>query len=252
METNDGGASGNAGGSGTVDRPAWLDSAPDAFKNNESFYQFTEPVKFYEKADALIKAEKDMVVVPGEKATDEQKAAFYTKLGRPEAADKYSITKPADLPEIIAYSPEVETAFKDFAFKNGIPDAQAKEIYSWYWGLVKNGHAQQEQATQQANEAAVNKLKDEWKGDTFKVNTELATRAFKKFGGDSEEVSKFITESKVDGVPLGNHPMFLKVFASIGQAISDSSLGDGGRGGGTGELSDEDKAKARFPNTWKK
>ena len=252
MEDNDGGASGNAGGSGTVDFPGWMASLPDAHKTNESFAQFKEAPQVWDKFDSLLKAEGTAITIPDEKATDEQKAAFYTKLGRPEAADKYSITKPADLPEGIPYAPEVETAFKDFAFKNGIPDAQAKEIYSWYWGLVKNGYAAQEQATQQANEAAVNKLKDEWKGDAFKVNTELATRAFKKFGGDSDEVSKFINESKVDGVPLGNHPMFLKVFASIGQAISDSSLGEGGRGGGTGELSDEDKAKARFPNTWKK
>lgn len=244
---NGGNSDQNNGGGNTP--PAWTAQLDKDLQGNERLTQFKT---IGEMGKAFLDTEGKLqgaITIPGENATDEERAAFYTKMGRPEQADKYSITKPTDLPDTINYSPEVEAAFKEFAFKNGMSDAQAKEIYSWYWGLVKDGHAQQEQAIQQANETAVNKLKDEWKGDAFKVNTELATRAFKKFGGDSEEVSKFITESKVDGVPLGNHPVFLKVFAAIGKAISDSSLGEGGRGGGNGELSDEDKAKARFPNT---
>jgi len=249
MGANDGGAGGNAGGTGTVDRPAWLDSAPDAYKNNEAFYQFTEPVKFYEKADALLKAESSMVVVPGEKATDEERAAFYGKLGRPETADKYTITKPADLPEGLAYSPEVEAAFKGFAHKAGFSDGQAKATYDWYYGLVRAGHAQQQKGEKEATEAAINTLKDEWKGDAFQINSELAKRAFQKFGGDKPEILKFIQDSKINDVALGDHPIFLRVFAEIGKAIADDSLSGAGRGGGGGEMSDEEKAKARFPNT---
>ena len=252
MVNNNGGASGNAGGSGTVVRPAWLDSAPDAYKNNETFYQFTEPAKFYEKADALIKAEKDMVVVPGEKATDAERVAFYTKLGRPETADKYSITKPADLPEGIEYSADVEAAFKKVAHEKGLSDTTAKEIYGWYWDLVKTGHVQSKFTEKAATEKAVNTLKDEWKGDAFKVNSELAKRAFAKFGGDTPEVIKFRDDTMIDGVRLGDHPTFLKIFAAIGKTISDDSLSAGGRGGAGGEQSDEEKAKARFPATYKK
>jgi len=252
MGANDGGAPGDAGGTGTVERPAWLDSAPDAYKNNESFYQFAEPVKFYEKADALIKAEKDMVVVPGEKATDEERAAFYGKLGRPETADKYTITKPADLPVGLQYSLEVETAFKQFAHKSGFSDAQAKATYDWYYGLIKAGHAQQLKAEQEATDAVINTLKDEWKGDAFKTNSELAKRAFQKFGGDKPEILKFIQDSKINGVALGDHPVFLRVFAEIGKAIADDSMSGGGRGGAGGEMSDEEQAKARFPNTYRK
>ena len=249
MTINDGGASGDAGGSGTVERPAWLDSAPDAYKNNEAFYGFTEPAKFYEKADALLKAEKDMVVVPGENATDEQRQAFYTKLGRPETADKYTITKPADLPDGVPYSPEVEAVFKDQVHKLGLTNAQAKAQWDWYFGMTKTGFEKSQQAEQQATEAAVNKLKDEWKGEDFKVNSELAARAFMQFGGKTPEVEAFFKDTKVNGVQLGNHPTFLRVFAAIGKAISDDSL-NGGRGaGGSGEKSDEEQAKALFPNT---
>ena len=252
MAENDGGVNNNAGGSGADQRPTWLDSLPDAHKQNPAFMAYKEPAAAWDKFDALLKAEGKAVVIPGEKATDAERAEFYTKLGRPETADKYSITKPADLPEGIQYSPDVEKAFKQIAYESGLSDGQAGKIYGWYYGLAKAGHVQQAKAEKDATDAAVNALKDEWKGDAFKTNTELAARAFKKFGGETPEVAKFIEETKVNGLPLGNHPMFLKVFAAIGKVISEDSMNVGDRGGAGGETSDEEKAKARFPATYKK
>lgn len=251
-ESKDGGGNANAGGSGNDQAPAWLASMPDDLKADKTLAQFPTIGDAGKELVRLKGFEGQAIVIPGEKATDAERAAFYTKLGRPETADKYTIAKPADLPEGVPYNPEIEGVFKQFAFEKGIPDATAKEIFAWYWNGVKTGHEKQQQVEVAANEAAINQLKDEWKGDTFKVNTELAARAFKKFGGDKPEVVKFIEETKVNGLPLGNHPMFLRVFAAIGQAIADDSMSAGGRGGGGGELSDEEKAKARFPNTYKK
>jgi len=245
----DGGTNqGNAGGNGSDQIPSWMSSLPDGFKTNDVLAKFPTIGDAAKELITFKTSEGKKITIPGEDATEEQRQAFYQKLGRPEAAEKYTITKPADLPESIEYPKEIEVAFKEFAFNNGMTDAQATKAYNWYWGLVKNGYEAREQETVKATEAAVNKLKDEWKGEQFKVNTELATRAFKKFGGDSDEIKKFITEAKVDGVVLGNHPTFLKVFAAIGKTISDSSL-SGGRDGGGRDLSDEDKAKSRFPNT---
>jgi hypothetical protein len=246
MEQNDGGGN-NAGGSGTVEYPGWMSSLPDAHKTNESFAQFKEAPQVWDKFDSLLKAEGKSIAIPDEKSTDEERAAFYNKLGRPETPDKYSITKP-ELPEGVPYDPAIEKVFKEFAHQKGLPDSQAKEIYNWYWNLAKDGYAKQQQAETQANEKAINQLKDEWKGDDFKVNSELAARSFKKFSGENPEAVKFVEETKINGIPLGNHPIFLKVFAAIGKAMSDDSAG-GARGGGVGTMSDEDKAKTFFPNT---
>ena len=248
MSELDGGAAGDAGGSGAVERPAWLDSLPDAHKQNESFMAFKEPKAAWDEFDALIKAEGKALVIPGKDATPEQRAEFYQKLGRPDTADKYTITKPEGLPEGIAYSPEAEAAFKEFAFSQGLPDAQAKGIYDWYWGLVKDGQTKAEADQLKATEASINGLKDEWKGDAYKVNTELARRAWKEFNDKPEDAA--LLDKVVDGVRLGDHPAFLRKFAAVGKALGDDSLG--GRDGGGGEMSDEDKAKARFPNTYKK
>ena len=252
MTENDGGASGNAGGSGTGQQPTWMQSLPDDLKTNEVLAQFPT-IGDASKALVTYKtSEGKVIAIPGEGATDAERAAFYTKLGRPETADKYSITKPADLPEGIEYSADVEAAFKKVAHEKGLSDTTAKEIYGWYWDLVKAGHVQAMQTEKAATEKAVNTLKDEWKGDAFKVNSELAKRAFAKFGGDTPEVIKFRDDTMIDGVRLGDHPTFLKIFAAIGKTISDDSLSAGGRGGAGGELSDEEKAKARFPATYKK
>jgi len=251
MTENDGGGN-NAGGSGAGAKPTWMDSLPDDLKTNEVLAGFPTIGDAGKALVSLKGLEGKAIVVPGEKATDAERAAFYGKLGRPETADKYSITKPADLPEGIQYSPEVEAAFKQIAHENGLSDGQAGKLYGWYYGLVKAGHVQQAKAEKDATDAAVNALKDEWKGDAFKTNTELAARAFKKFGGETPEVAKFIEETKVNGLPLGNHPMFLKVFAAIGKVISEDSMNVGDRGGAGGETSDEEKAKARFPATYKK
>ncbi|MFH2073792.1 MAG: hypothetical protein ABIJ57_00400 [Pseudomonadota bacterium] len=248
MSELDGGNIGDAGGSGADQKPSWLASLPDDLKSNEVLARFPT---IGDASKALVSyktSEGKMVAIPGEDATPEQRAAFYQKLGRPETADKYTITKPEGLPEGIAYSPEVETAFKSFAFEQGISDAQAKGIYDWYWGLVKDGQAKAEADQLKATETAINGLKDEWKGDAYKVNTELAKRAWKEFNDKPEDA--VLLDKLVDGVRLGDHPAFLRKFAAIGKALGNDSLG--GRDGGGDEMSDEDKAKARFPNTYKK
>lgn len=239
----------------TVDQPQWMASLPDAHKQNPNFAQFKEAPLVWDRFDKLLKAEGSMITIPGEGASEAERAAFYGKLGRPETPDKYSIAKPGDLPEGIPYTPEGEKAFREQMHKLGVSDAHAKATWDWYWGMSKQGFAMHQKAEadkakaeEQATEAALNTLKGEWKGDDFKVNSELATRAFKKFAGDSIEANKLIAETKINGVALGDHPVFLKLFHAIAKAVGDDQMHPGG-GGGQGGGSDEEKAKSRFPNT---
>lgn len=229
--------------------PAWMAQLDKDLQGNASLTQFRT---IGEMGKAFLDMEgksKGAITVPGENATDEDRAAFYGKLGRPEAADKYSFTKPADLPEGVPHSPEIESAYKEHAFNLGLSETQAAAVYGWYYDLAKQGHAELQKQEAEATEAAVNALKDDWKGDTFKVNTELAVRAFAKFGG--EDGKKFIEETKIGGVALGDHPAFLRIFAAIGKTIGDDSMSGERGNNSTGFQSDEDKAKARFPNTYK-
>ena len=243
-ETNAGGNEG--GGEETVETPAWMNSAPDAYKQNETFAKFGEAADFYAKADELMKAEGDTLKIPGEDATDEEKSAFAQKMGRPETVEGYEIAKPTDWPEGIGYDENLDAAFKGWAFELGLPADTAKGLHERYNSAMLDAHNKIAEAEKAAIEKADNKLKDEWKGDDYKVNTEIAHRAFKEFGDD--EAAAFLDETMIGDISLGEHPVFRRIFANIGKATGDDNANSGSSGLG-GELSPEQAAEKRFPNT---
>ena len=240
-------AGGDNGGGGAGDTPAWMNSMPDAYKANEGFAKFPEAADAYAKFDDLLKAEGDALVIPGEDATDDEKNAFFSKMGRPETADGYEVGKPSDWPEGVPYDEGLEAAYKQKAFELGLSGDKAAAMYGWYNELSLKALSDNDAAEKAAMEKATNELKDQWKGDDFKVNTELAHRAYKQYAG--EDGMEFIEKTMIGDIPLGDHPMFLKIFADIAKTISDDQ-GSGDRGGIEGNLSDEDKAKKRFPKTY--
>lgn len=223
----------------------WRSALPDDLKNHEFVKDYSKPGDAIRDFVNLKQEAASMLKVPGKDATDEQRAAFYNALGRPESPDKYTIGKPEGLPDYVPYSQENEAAFRTLVHETGLSDSQAQKLNQWYWNTVKS----EVETEQNATNEAINKLKDEWKGDTFKVNTEKAARAFKKFGG--EEAASFLESIKANGVPLGSHPLFLKTFHAIAEAVSDDFLSAGG-GNNKTTMSDEQLAQSRFPNTqWK-
>ena len=242
----------NDGGQGNVTFQPWMDSLPDAHKQNESFTQFKEPSEAWDKFDSFLKAEGNTVVIPGDEASDEDRSTFLNKLGRPETADKYTFTKPEGLPEGLQYDDTVTEAFKSMFHDVGLSDANAGKLWEKYHEIAAQGHESEQKLEQEAMDTAVNQLKDEWSGDKFKVNTELAKRVFTNIFEDEAkqtEAKAFIQDTKINGLSLGDHPMFLKIFQQIGSVISDDVLNSGGGEGGEGGMSEEDKAKKRFPNT---
>ncbi len=245
-DINDGG--GNNAGGNAGERPVWMDSLPDAHKQNQAFYGFKEPAQAWDKFDTLLKADGKAVVIPDENASEAERTAFYTRLGVPEKPEGYEFDKD-DIEEA------ADKMFRDVMLNSRIGKREAKGVRKAFVDMLTRGREAQaraetdrQAAEQKALDDAVNSLKDTWKGDEFKVRTEKAQRAFQKFAGD--EGTKFINETKVGGLALGDHPVFLKLFASIADAIGDDNMADAGRGSsGGGQKSDEDRARQRFPNT---
>lgn len=238
---------GNDGGENEgLELPKWMSSLPDDLKTNKVLAQF-KTIGEAGKTLAELRSDDKVLRIPSEDATDEEKAAYYQKLGRPDKAENYTITKP-DLPEEIPYSPELETAYKQKAFELGLSNATAAALHKWFFDETIKGSAMQKEADKQAVEATVNALKDEWKGDVFKSNTAIAVRAFRELGKGHDE----ILEKKIDGIKLGDHPAFLKLFHEIGKSMLPDTalLGEGG--GGESEISEEEQAKRMFPTMNKK
>jgi hypothetical protein len=196
---------------------------------------------------------ENSITIPGENATDEERKAFYRKVGVPDKIEGYEFD--ADNIE-----QATDKMFRELMLSSDIPKSSAKSVRKAFVDIIKQGteaqakaKADQEALESAAEEKAVNDLKDVWKGDLFKQNTEMASRAWKAvatWAGFSEaEAKAFVDETKIGNLPIGNHPFLLRVMHAVATKISDDSMA-GGRGGGSGgQKSDEEAAKERFPNT---
>ena len=236
---------GNVGG---LESPKWMSSLPDAYKEDARFKQFEEPSKAWNKFASLLDAEGKMVQIPGEDSTNEVKNSFFTKLGRPGKPEEYTFKIPDSAPKEL-FCPEIDSLFKSLAFDTGLSDKQLTNLYSGYIEIIMKADAEMQVKEKAATEKTIDVLKNEWKGDDFKMNVALAHKAFKEFSND--DVQEFIENTKVEGVALGDHPIFLKLFANIAKSImNDNALMD--KGVGTGVLSDEERAQRRFPVTYDK
>jgi len=199
-----------------VDAPAWMSQLSGDLQQSKdltSFPAISDLGKAYLDAKGKL---GEAVFLP---KTDEDKAAFFTKLGRPESPDKYQLDKPT-LPEGMAYDTEGEKAFRAEAHKLGVSQSQMAGLYAMY-----NARQQQAfEASLAARDASVKEaeafLKKEWAGD-FDVNMKLANRVVEKFGGPD-------LVSALEKSPLGVNPALAKLFASIGKSLADDKtvIGD--------------------------
>jgi len=230
----------------------WRAALPDDLKNHDFVKDYAKPGDAIQAFVDLKTETSKMLRIPDEKSTDEERSAFLNALGRPQTAEEYNLAKPEGLPEDVPYDENISETFKGIFHEIGLSNSQAETIWGKYHDFIKSGYETSKKAEQEALDGAINSLKDEWTGDKFKENTELAHRAFTGIFEDKtkqEEAKTFIEETKINGLSLGDHPMFLKIFQQIGSVISDDRLNSGRGDGIQSGLSEEEQAKKRFPNT---
>lgn len=165
------------------------------------------------------------VRLPGEKATDEDRAKFWNKLGRPEEAEKYEFAVPDKMPENLPYDGDRATAFKGFAHSIGLSQSQAAELHDYFVAdEVKRfeGAAESEKGTQTATAQTVtDALIKRWgplDGEQAKTNLELGDKALLgTFGPEGIAELKALGAISEDGMILSEH---LAVgFAKLGAAL---------------------------------
>ena len=165
-------------------------------------------------ASSYIELEKklgSMHTLPGEKATKEELDAFYKKLGKPDAADKYGFKQEWD----------AEKRFAEVAYEANLSDAQAKSLYAFFHKIGEDQQAQLAEAVKKQAEESDAALKKEF-GNKVSEKMELYTKGLKAFGSDS-------IFSQLEKTGLAYHPDFVKMFIKIGEALGESRtvLGDG-------------------------
>jgi len=184
--------------------------------------KFTSPADAVKSYAELEKRLGKSVVIPGKDATPDEIAAYHKRLGVPDSPDGYEIT----LPEGIELTEQMQTTLSDFRARmhaKGASPAVVQEAVAFELEAAARMEEARTAEMAQATQAQLEALKKEWRGADFDRNVEMAKRATKAFDSTGE-FSKFLDTAEVDGVKAGDHPQFLKMFATIARRMSEDTV----------------------------
>lgn len=197
-----------------ADHWAMADTLPPDVRGNIAFKDYKTPADAHKSHLALASKLGNSVALPKDGAPAEEWDKFYTRLGRPEAADKYVLPEvKIDDKTVVKVIPAKAELFKKLAFANGLSEKQAAAVYQEY---VKADFAEQDTAyknyqAEQAKElAAYQKSKGEKWGETV----DLSRLAVRNLGGDALKAV-----FKASG--LGNNPVLVEALAKVGRMMSE-------------------------------
>jgi hypothetical protein len=202
-------------------QPSWRDALAPDLKDNpalQSFSDLNNFTKSYLHAQSQIG--KKGVILPGEKATDDEWTRFFREAGVPEKLDDYKVETPKD----VKVNEELVGKFKETAHKLGMLPKQAQGFLDWYMGFEKEAGAKRASEQRLATEENIKGLQKEW-GDAFEQNTKVINATIGQIGG--EEFMKYLTQSG-----LGNDVHLIKFFHGVTKALGEDKL----KGDGAGKL----------------
>lgn len=198
----------------------WRAGIPDDLKDMAS--RFNSPADAVKAAKDLRQKLSNAIHVPGEDASEEDRTKFLRAIGVPESPDGYEIRLPENVPDELRPNEEAEARFQRFReamHEAGAPKGAAEAAIRTYYDMLVEEHQARAQEATQKSEEAVAGLRQQW-GRDFDANVRHAQHAADEFGLPKD----WLATATVDGVPLGNHPNFLKAFAAIGRRVGEDGF----------------------------
>lgn len=168
------------------------------------------------------------VRIPGKNATEEEKAEFLNKLGRPETADKYEFVAPKDLPAELPYDGEKAAKFKAKAHEIGLTQAQAAVIHDWFIEDQKGEylHVAEDRVEElkQTAKAETDKLVKLWgplDAPTAQANLEFADRFIMTTVGEKgwDELERLGAVQRVGDTRVVTSAVMAELFANAGMSL---------------------------------
>ena len=179
----------------------------------------------------------------GEKPTPEEVAEFRKTIGVPEKPDGYTVERPEKMPEGIVYDEVLENKFREVSHQLNLTPAQVAGVYKMYSDYNLGMHSEVLKGVSENKQKAVDTLKDIWKGDAYKENTEKAVRSFYKFVeasnppealGGAEGIQKWVEQSGI-----GDDPVMVWFFSKTFELIGDDKFIKGSPAGAGGDVLDK-------------
>ena len=195
---------------------SWKSSISEEFRNDPNIEKFTEIdalAKSYINATRMIG--QDKVAVPNKNSTEDQWNEVYSKLGRPESADKYALNIES---EAVAMDESAIKSFAEQSHKLGLNNTQAQGILEFYKNNMESNMQRATVDTETAQAQAETELRAEW-GKDFDSNVSKAS-ALAKANMNPE----ILDLQMQDGTRIGDHPEIIKGFAKIAGMLSEDKL----------------------------
>ncbi len=201
----------------------WRGSLPEDLRQHPALGQLPDVAALareHVNAQGLIG--RKGIIPPGEKDGPEAWERFHTALGRPARPDDYAFAAPEGME---GYDPDFAGWFRQAAHKAGLPARQASALHDAYIDLVRSRGAESAAARAARMDEAEAELRRDW-GRGYERNLGLARRAAGAFA--DPEIARDLAERYGDAA-------LVRLFARVGEAMSEDRLaGVGGGGGGFG------------------
>jgi len=107
--------------------------------------------------------------------------------------------------------------FRDWAHQQGFTQDQAQNVLGELNEIIVEGRNNQVQERQAVFDKGMDSLHQEWPGETFEENIDLARRAFTQFA--SKESMDLLDDSG-----LSDHPEMIKLFHRMGKQMGEANL----------------------------
>uniref|UniRef100_A0A6M3K6Q0 Uncharacterized protein n=1 Tax=viral metagenome TaxID=1070528 RepID=A0A6M3K6Q0_9ZZZZ len=219
----------------TLDPQDWRNTIPEEIRNDPVFEKYEGPGDAYK---ALVSAQKflgrEHLPVPKDENDKETYGMIYDRLGRPKTPDAYPMPTDLQIPKELSLDEGMLTEFKKTAHELGILPNQFAGVYKWYMNNVIGQYNKSNEATVTAHKEAETLLRKDW-GAAYQQNTALAKKVFQSFA-DEKAFQEFEKGA-------GNNPVYLRLFAKIGEVLSEDQLT--GKPGGLSMTPDEAQVELR-------
>jgi hypothetical protein len=191
----------------------WRDSLPEDIRGDESLKVVTDfPGLVRQHINAQKMVGKDKVVLPGPNATDAEKDAFFTAIGRPKTAGDYTVVVPGELKDI--FEPTRLEKARQVAHKLGITQAQFEGYMAAEIEAAKEMLGGQDEADQLARQTADKDLRTRF-GGAYDERMHVANRLVEEIcRGDADESRKIALLQK-----FGNDPDFIEFTSDCGAKL---------------------------------
>lgn len=195
--------------------PSWNGSLSDEYKSLPTFEKFKSAddlAKSYVNLEKMVG--KDKIVMPKDEKDVDGWNTVYSRLGRPEAPDKYEVK--LDLPEGLSVPDEAINSFKSVAHQYGLSNKQLQGIMGHWSELEKNAYIQSVERKAEVIQSTETGLRKELGAnyDVAKTNVEAFINNFAP-----DEVK----QDYLDGIK-SNKDMF-KTFYNASKKMGEDSLG---------------------------